>query len=333
MRYFCTYFDRRFLPRALALHESLRAWGGEFRLWALCLDDESYRALEQLRPERVEPIRLADFERGDDALLEAKRTRTRVEYCFTCSPTLPLRVLERHPEVDQITYLDADLFFYADPQPIYDELGGASIGMIPHRFSKRVQDRARFGTYNVGWLSFRRDESGLACLRWWRERCLEWCYARLEGDRYADQKYLDWWPGLFTGVRQISHKGANLGPWNLANYRISLRDGRVYVDDDPLIFFHFSSFLPVASWMYNTNFASWHVRPSAVVRRHVVGPYIEALRTLPRLPAPSAPAGAAETGPPEGPIQRLARKGRAVRRILGGLVVQDHLVVLRGRVL
>lgn len=330
MRYFCTYFDARFLPRALALIESLRRWCPEFRLWALCMDEGCYETMRRLGLPEVELISLPELEQGDSALLEAKKDRSRLEYYFTCTPSLPLHVLRQHPDVGLITYLDADLFFFSDPQPLFDQLGSGSVGIIPHHFSHRVADRVRFGKFNVGWISFRRDEDGLACLRWWREQCLEWCYARVEGERYADQKYLDQWPRRFRNVRILDHKGANLGPWNLASYRVTERDGQIRVDDDPLIFFHFSSFLRVAPWLYNTNLSSWHVRPYTVVRRRVVGPYIA---TLERLRVPALPSAPGEPHVGEKLVARLQRKVRAVGRIISGLVAQDHLVVLRGRVL
>jgi hypothetical protein len=332
MRYFCTYFDHRFLPRALAMIESLRRWCPELRVWALCMDDASYRTLCGLRIPGVQAISLEELERSDPELRAARDNRSRLEYFFTCTPALPLHVFRRCPEVDLLTYLDADLYFYDSPEPLFDELGGGSVGIIPHRFSRRVTDRARFGTYNVGWISFRRDPDGLACLRWWREQCLEWCFARVEGDRYADQKYLDQWPERFENVRVLQHKGANLGPWNLASYSITEQGGRVWVDDQRLLFFHFSSFQRVAPWLYNTNLSSWHVRPFAVVRRRIVGPYISALEKL-HLPGGSPAPEPAVCRPVEGRGAWLARKLRALGRILGGLVAQDHLVVLRGRVL
>ena len=339
MRYFCTYFDRAFLPRALALYQSLRRWVPEFKLWALCMDPESHAALSRLSLPGLEPVSLTELERHDPELLRVKPDRTRVEYYFTCSPAWPLFLLQREPEIDLLTYLDADLFFYASPEPLFAELADASIGLIPHRFTDQVEERERFGKYNVGWLTYRRDENALACLRWWREQCLEWCFARQDGDRYADQKYLDQWPERFSGVHVVRHKGANLGPWNLRNYRVTEQGGQVRLDEDPLLFYHFSSFLQVASWMYNTNLSAWGIRPNSVVRRRIVGPYIAALRDVARefgtVPSAAPAIAAAPTEPvaPENRAQRLRRKLRAVSRICGGLLVQDHLLYLRGQVL
>ena len=45
-RHYCTYFDHRYLPLGLALHESLMRHGGEFTLWVLAFDREAAEFLE-----------------------------------------------------------------------------------------------------------------------------------------------------------------------------------------------------------------------------------------------------------------------------------------------
>jgi hypothetical protein len=109
--------------------------------------------------------------------------------------------------------------------------------LIPHRTpdgGTRVT-----GIYNVGWVSFRNDETGRSALEWWRERCLEWCFDRIEPDRFGDQKYLDDWPERFDGVRVSAIDAAGLAPWNEKRYRLSMGDRDcVHVDGAPLIFYH-----------------------------------------------------------------------------------------------
>ena len=141
------------------------------------------------------PIGLEEFEKDDEALRSAKENRSLVEYYFTCTPSLPLFILNRTDnKVDVVTYLDADLYFFASPEPLFVEMADASIVIIEHRYSPQLDHMRVLGIYNVGWLSFRRDPRALCCLQWWRERCLEWCHDRFENDRFADQKYLDDWP-------------------------------------------------------------------------------------------------------------------------------------------
>ena len=111
--------------------------------------------------------------------------------------------------------------------------------ITPHRFSPEYAAQAINGIYNVQFLTFRRDRSGLECLRWWHDRCIEWCYYRLEDGKLGDQKYLDDWPERFDGVHVLEHKGGGLAPWNITQYDVGAIDGRVIVDEDPLVFFHY----------------------------------------------------------------------------------------------
>src|SRR5439155_9587334 len=184
MRHFCTYFDRNYLSRGLALYRSLQALGRPFQLWVLCMDPVCHAALASAELPGIRPIALEDFERGDDALLRAKANRTLVEYYFTCTASLPRYVFREEPGIDLLTYVDADLYFFADPEPLFEELAGGSIAIIEHRISKRLGPLEQYGRYNVGWISFRRDANGMACLEWWRDRCLAWCYDRLEPGRF-----------------------------------------------------------------------------------------------------------------------------------------------------
>jgi len=223
-------------------------------------------------------IPLEELEKSDRQLHAVKSTRSLIEYYFTCSPCLPSFVLSRYARVDRITYLDADLYFFRDPSDIFDEIEHSSIAIIPHRFPPTFVHREQFGIYNVGWVSFRRDESGIACLSKWREQCLGWCYVRCEADRFADQKYLDRWPADFSNVVVIQHKGANLAPWNVANYRLQHTESGVYVENEPLIFFHFHYLKQVNKWVYNPGLSEYKTSLVRVLRDYIYVPYIHALR-------------------------------------------------------
>lgn len=239
-RYYCTLFDRNYLFKGVALYRSLEAFGGDFILHILCMDDVTYDVLTRMNLTRSRLIRRDDFE--DPDLLRVKPSRSVAEYCWTCTPSLPLYVLRTQPDIDLITYLDADLFFFSTPEPIFTELGNQSILLVEHKFAPRFADLAVNGKFNVEWLTFRRDESGLAALTWWRERCIEWCFYRVEDGKLGDQKYLDDWPERFRGVHVLKHLGGGVAPWNMSNYEIALQDGHIYVDKIPLIFFHFHKF-------------------------------------------------------------------------------------------
>jgi hypothetical protein len=156
---------------------------------------------------------------------------------------LPHYILEKYKHIDFITYLDADLYFYSSLEPIFQEIGNASIAIIEHRFTPRLKDQEVKGRFCVEWVSFRRDPEGLACLKRWREQCIEWCFYRLEEGRMGDQKYLDPWPENYSNCHIIAHCGAGVAPWNYPQYLISEGVyGDIFINDCPLIFYHFHQF-------------------------------------------------------------------------------------------
>lgn len=239
-RQYCTLFNKNYLVKGLAMYLSLERFGGVFCLHVLCMDDETADILDSLGLRSLRTIRLADFE--TDQLLAVKKDRTIAEYCWTCAPCLMSHILDSDPAVAFLTYLDADLLFFSSPEPIFEEVGDDSTVIVEHRFSPRFQESIINGRYNVQWVGVRRDADGLETLHWWRDRCIEWCYYRLEDDRMGDQKYLDQWITRFRGVHELQHIGGGVGPWNFANYAIHEVDDKILIDDVPLIFYHFHSF-------------------------------------------------------------------------------------------
>jgi hypothetical protein len=350
--HFCTYFDSRYLLRGLALYRSLRQHCERFSLWVLCMDQECYDVLLRLNLENVTLIHIEDFEANDKELSETKSNRTLIEYFFTCTPSLPLFVLERYPEVDLITYLDADLFFFGDPFSAFSEIRNDSVAITAHRFSPNLRHMEQYGKYNVGLLSFRRDAVGIACLQWWRERCIEWCFDRVENGRYADQRYLDDWPTRFRRVVTLSHAGINLAPWNLSNHNISIREDQVWVDHQPLVCYHFHGLRHIESWLYDSNLTVYEVKPSTAVSRGIYGPYIKILWELAQELNPLLEATLklesirwqlVKEAPVESPPfslraikRRLGRWGLKLKRLSHMCVrisMRQYLIVINGRVI
>jgi hypothetical protein len=100
----------------------------------------------------------------------------------------------------------------------------------------------------------------------------------VEPTRFGDQKYLDDWPIRYEGVRVAQCRGASLGPWNLSDYRIHYEDGKVRVDGNPVIFYHFNRFRVITRWLYDPA-AWWHNQPvNPIAKRYIYGVYVRALR-------------------------------------------------------
>lgn len=242
--YYCTYFDKTYLVRGVSQITSLIAHEkNECVIFVVCLDEITRLILARMGLRNVVLIPLHLIEQNDETLLAAKQNRSLVEYYWTLTPTVILRIMELYPEIDLLTYLDADLFFFSAPDPIFDELADGSVLIHEHRFPPSLEQLAIHGKYNVGLLCFRRDEQALKVLYWWRDRCNEWCYSRVEDGKYGDQLYLNDWTERFEGVRVLKHVGAGLAPWNQIQYNYTYaNDGSLRVEGLPVVFYHFHSF-------------------------------------------------------------------------------------------
>jgi len=277
MYHFCTYFDHRYLPQGLALYHSLRQHCQSFHLWVLCLSEPCFDLLSSLELPNIGLINLEQLEHNNPELLKAKGNRSVIEYYFTCTPQLASFVLKQNLDINLITYLDADLFFYNDPAITFQEIGSRSVAIIGHKFPPHLKHHELYGVYNVGWVSFRRDEDGLACLNDWKNKCLAWCYDRVEEGRFADQKYLDYWQSDFNNVIALQHKGANVAPWNVANYNLSIQNDQILVDNQPLVFYHFHGVKKKANHEFNLGFGEYNIQPSDILVNQV---YLVYLRVL-----------------------------------------------------
>lgn len=243
---FCTLFDSVYLSRGLAMYNSLSRHCKDFHLYIFAFNDKCHSILQSLKLPNVTVISLSDFE--DEELLKVKPSRTRAEYCWTCSSSTVLYVLNNY-DVDHCTYLDSDLFFFSSPQSLLDEMGDKSVLITPHRYTPKYDQSEKTGIYCVQFVTFKNDILGRKVLDWWRNACLEWCYARFEEGRFGDQKYLDDWPERFEGVHVLQNLGGGVAPWNMQQYEFEKMEDKIIGTElktnkkFPVIFLHFHSFV------------------------------------------------------------------------------------------
>ena len=277
---FCTYFDRHYLDRGLLLYRSLRRHCPNARLYVLCLDSWCMEILSALACKRLYPIDLSELEGADPQLLQTKLIRTRIEYYFTLTPCLVRYLLTGPRDLNHVTYLDADLFFFSDPGPLITGLASQQIGIVAHRYSPGLGAMERFGMFNVAFNYFKRGYLSLACLDRWRDQCLTWCHDRIGVERFADQKYLDEWPRLYGEHIVIDHPGVDLAPWNLKTHNLTEHEGRLMVDNQSLIFFHYHGVSRFFGSWYDPNLRLYGKNFSKTVKQCIYFPYVCQLEAL-----------------------------------------------------
>lgn len=276
MNAYCTYFDTNYLAQGLAMWRSLARHDVAAVLWVLALEEETAGVLRALREPGLHVLPLAELLVADPELAAVQVARPRSEFIFTLTPCLIRHLLRVQPDIGSIAYLDADLYFFADPAPIWTGLEAGSVLVVEHRYPPWHDDAASYGRFNVGVLGFRADASGRACIDWWRARCLESCELTGDGVHYGDQKYLDEWPRRFSGVVDLSHPGVNLAPWNWACSRFAFGEDCVRVDGQPLVLFHFAQFRHVSGRWFDSGQLEYGIMPLRL-RSRIYGEYWRAL--------------------------------------------------------
>ncbi len=252
----------------------------DFKLYVFAFDNSTYEVLEKLNLPGMIPVSLTELE--DEELLKVKPTRSFAEYCWTSTSSTILWVL-KHKNEASCTYLDADLFFYRSPQILLDEMPtDASVLITSHNYTPRYDQSKQSGKYCVQFMYFKNDDNGLKALNWWRDRCIEWCYARQEDGKFGDQKYLDDWLQRFSGIHELRHLGC-LAPWNVQQYELSdaqlktlkVKSTKVAFE---AVFFHFHGvkyytnnkfILAPRSYLLNRSF-----------RKHFYQPYLKKLLSI-----------------------------------------------------
>ncbi len=269
MNNYCTLFDSNYLTRGLAMYRSLCDTGEQFILYIFCFDNLAYEILLKLDLYNIKLITLEQLE--DERLLSVKSDRTKAEYCWTCTPFIIRYALDKFG-LKEVTYLDADIFFYEKPSILLDEFHSTnkSVMITEHRYTPKYDQSKDLGIYCVQFMTFKSNEEGLEVLQWWQDRCLEWCYNRNEEGKFGDQKYLDNWTSMFNGVHVLKNLGGGVAPWNVQQYEVS---SGPKVNGQVIVFYHFHAF----KWHTKERYYLGHYILSKKVQKNIYIPYIESL--------------------------------------------------------
>jgi len=158
----------------------------------------------------------------------------------------------------EVVYLDGDMVLYGPLDTVWEAFGRHAVLLTPHLLRPLPDDGLtpnetlfmNAGAFNAGFIGVRDTPVGRAFVGWWKRMLEQNCVGDLLAGLFVDQKWLCLVPGMFPDVGILRHAGINAGHWTLAHARVScgptgpLSTADVYVDDDPLVLFHFSGMTP-----------------------------------------------------------------------------------------
>ena len=239
MTHICCVSDYSFLPRGLALYESLSKYNPDFYLHYLCIDKQTHERL-QGENDRIVPYDLNDFLSRDEALLRLKESDYRY-FCWTLASYFTDFLVGNLQE--DVTYIDSDIYFYSSIHSVIAEIGQKDIGLFRHRQNPLEVPNGN-GWFNVGVVHFKNTHISTEALAWWKDAVLHKKHPELA--TCGDQRYLDAFVQLDKKHLFIEGDIGHGSPWEwqLYNFDSYDIDGCITWGDkkEKLVFSHFSQF-------------------------------------------------------------------------------------------
>lgn len=259
MKTFCTVADYNFRRRVWALNQSLLKGSQNYTLFVLALDKAAAEAFNEKnwKNKNIKVVFVEDLLKLDKHLLNCSKNEpsyealnvsngdqsraTWMQFVWSLSAYFSWYCLENF-DVDDVMYIDADIYFFDNWEKIYDNLKDVSVGIVEHRCSYSPMN----GKYNVGIVYFKNNIDGYKCCTWWKN-CLLFTdnqYYKTHGT-CGDQKYLELFEKLFDRVAVLDQHIGHLAPWNYKYHQYQDNNTIIWNGQKQNIMYcHFSNFKP-----------------------------------------------------------------------------------------
>jgi hypothetical protein len=249
---YCTIITKSHIAYARALADTLTTSNSQSKLYVLLADK-----LDGYIDPAKEPFSLIKLKELTDQedIDRMCFYYTPSELCF-CLRAWLHEFMFNKTDLKKWIYFDSDIIVYHSLKKISDRLDDISIMISPHLISinppqkidvKAVRKLESYllrngGIYNGGFLALRKTEESKVFIEWFKNHLKMYGF----DDRpmqSGDQFWLTCVPLYFKEVSVLRDPGANLAYWNLYERTIK-RDssGKILVNDQPLLFFHFAGF-------------------------------------------------------------------------------------------
>ncbi|MFS3126842.1 hypothetical protein ACLM5J_00395 [Nocardioides sp. Bht2] len=246
---YCTILSTNYLPKALALAESLRRHEGEFSLTILLTDARSADQLPVIPAlPGVEVVGTDVLGLPERELLHLATIYDLVEFATAVKPLLLKRLLQTSGAA---AYLDPDTYLTAPMVELPIDLAATEGGILltPHFLEPVTDPNAMLqeghllnvGVFNLGFCAV--DRRAIGFLDWWWGHLERECLWDPISGLFVDQKWVDIGATLFR-AGAWRHAGYNVSVANLHERPIAVDDEGLFVSStkDRLRLFHFHAF-------------------------------------------------------------------------------------------
>jgi glycosyltransferase involved in cell wall biosynthesis len=247
---FCSICTVNYTAYAGVLSESLRKAGHEEPHYVLVVDyDEKYKNI--IEKFGFKPVFLSEL--GVPKIDELVEKYSAFELSNVLKPFFMEWLLKNHAEIDKLIFLDTDIYVYSPLNAVLDYIEKnekISVLITPHlndyeSYNERSDYKIEMlymahGLYNGGFYVIKNDKNSLRFLDWHKKKLYSFGYGLSNAYMYVDQKILDFAPILFEFVGLYKNKAYDIAHWNYFPGIIREDNSEYFVEDNKLVFFHFS---------------------------------------------------------------------------------------------
>lgn len=241
----CTIVASNYLARSLVLHDSLKVQHPETDFWLLLIDDAPLSALSRQAVDRrgIHILRVAEIHLPSVEIDNFRMAYDLTEISTAYKPWMMETVALRSGL--HVFYIDPDIEFFAPMTSLVVAVQTHELVLTPHVLHPMKRDGCQpaesdimgSGIYNLGFLGMNRSASQV--IEWWKERLKRECYSAPAEQRFTDQRWIDFAPGLFDCFIS-KDETFNVAYWNADARPVVLHGGKYSIRGKPLSFFHYS---------------------------------------------------------------------------------------------
>jgi len=244
-----TICSNNYLAQAKTLGDSLLTHNPTCH-FVICLVDKLSEDIDYRFFDPYEIIPVEDI--GIDGFEEMVKEYNITELNTAVKPFTFDFLFNRNDSTQAIIYFDPDIIVYDKLTEIDLQLAEYNIIITPHFFTPVYDgykldetDILNTGLYNLGFIAVRRSAESFDFLKWWMIRLKDQCLIDFQYGLYVDQLWINLVPLYFKKVLILTHLGYNVAYWNLHERTVTSIDGKPVINEDfPLVFFHFSGYVP-----------------------------------------------------------------------------------------
>ena len=245
-----TICSNNYLAQAKTLGDSIKETNTDYKFIIILCDKKNsqidYSFFNNCEILEIDKLNIDAFE-------QMKKKYDITELNTSIKPFI-FRYIYDNLNADFVYYIDPDIVIYEKLSCIEKLLETNNAVLTPHilkpvkenKFPTIENALMTTGIYNLGFLATKKSVTIDEMLKWWSDRLLIGCYNRRYIGAFVDQLPMTHSTVFFDKIVSSKNFGLNVAHWNLHERKISIKDGKYYVNEtEPLIFFHFSGYSPL----------------------------------------------------------------------------------------